>query len=51
MSDLRLLSQCESRAALFWDFTLCRMVVPYRRFGTNYQSCLQGSSMEPWGCP
>ena len=30
------------RSAHFWDFTQPRMVIPYRRFGTNYRSNLQG---------
>ena len=31
------------RSALFWDFTQRRMVVCCRRFGTTYQSHLQGT--------
>ena len=27
--------------ALFWDFRQRRMVIPYRRFDTNYQSHIQ----------
>jgi hypothetical protein len=30
--------------SLFWDFTQCIMVIVYRRFGTAYRFCLQGSS-------
>jgi hypothetical protein len=32
------------RYALFAEFTLRRMVVSYRRFGTTYRSNFQGSS-------
>jgi hypothetical protein len=42
-SEALFLSQATNlvmRSALFWDFTQCRMVVPYRRFGTNYW-CLE----------
>jgi hypothetical protein len=42
------------RTALFWDITQRVLVVPYRRFGTTYQSHLQDSwhlRMEPVGCP
>jgi hypothetical protein len=49
------------RCALFWDFTQRRMVLPYRRFGTTYQSHLDKSSslncltsqdgIVPIGCP
>jgi len=28
-------------SGLFWNFTHHRVVVPYRRFGTEYQSHLQ----------
>jgi len=28
---------------VFWDFTLTRMAVPYRSFGTNYHSERNGS--------
>jgi hypothetical protein len=31
------------RSALFWDITLSRVVILYRRFGTTYRSYLQGS--------
>jgi len=31
------------RSTLFWDFTQRRIVVSYRRFGTNHQSHIQGS--------
>ena len=31
------------RSALFWDVMQHMMVIPYRRFGTTYQSHLQGS--------
>jgi len=33
----------KTRFALFWVFTQRGMVIPYRRFGTTYRSCLQGS--------
>jgi hypothetical protein len=33
-----------SRSALSWDFTQCRMVVSYGRFGTTYRFYPQGSS-------
>jgi hypothetical protein len=29
------------RSAFFWDFRQLRMVIPYRRFGTTYQSHIQ----------
>lgn len=32
-----------NRSALFWDFTHLRVVIPYRLFGTDYRSHLQGS--------
>ena len=32
------------RCVLFWDMTQCTVVIPYRGFGKNYRSCLQGSS-------
>jgi hypothetical protein len=31
------------KSALLWDITQCVVVVPYRRFGTTYQSHIQGS--------
>jgi len=31
------------RYVLFWDVTQRRVVIPYRSFGTNYLSHLQGS--------
>jgi hypothetical protein len=31
-------------AVALWDFTQCIMVVVYRRFGTAYRLCLQGST-------
>jgi hypothetical protein len=34
-----------TRSALFWDFTQCKMLVPCRRFGTTYRSNLQGSTL------
>jgi len=30
-------------SALFWDITHRTAVIPYRRFGTDYMSDLQGS--------
>jgi hypothetical protein len=30
------------RCALFWDVTQCIVVIPYRHFGTEYLSHLQG---------
>jgi hypothetical protein len=36
------------RAAVFWDFTQRRVVIPFRRFGTNYRSQIQGSSSPSW---
>jgi hypothetical protein len=33
---------CQLRSALFWDITRHRVVIVYRRFGTTYQSHLQG---------
>ena len=46
----------DSRSALFWHTTQRRVLIPQRRFGTTYQSLLQGSSfrtlkMGPVGCP
>ena len=34
------------RLTVFWDITQRTVVIPNRRFGTNYQSRLQG----PMGC-
>jgi len=42
------------RTALLWAITQRVGVIPYRSFGTTYQSNLQGSKiemMEPIGCP
>jgi hypothetical protein len=33
-------------AAVLWDITQCVVSISYRRFGTTYQSHLQGSRME-----
>jgi len=32
------------RSSFFWDFTQCRLVVSYRRFGTTYWAHLPGPS-------
>ena len=34
------------RPAFFWDITQRMVVIPYRRFGTNYRSHLQGSKIK-----
>jgi len=26
------------KSVFFWDITKCRVVIPYRRFGTTYRS-------------
>jgi hypothetical protein len=31
----------QMRSELFWDFRQRRMVIPYRRFGTTYQTRIQ----------
>ena len=41
--DLSLLEIIHLRFALFWDFTLCTMVVCDWQFGKNYKSYLKGS--------
>jgi hypothetical protein len=33
------------RTALFWVTTQRVVAIPYRRFGTTYRSCLQGSRL------
>jgi hypothetical protein len=37
------------RSVLLWDITRLRVVIVYRRFGTTYQSRLQGSRAELQG--
>jgi hypothetical protein len=37
------LPNCQVRYTLFWDITQRRDVMPCRRYGTSYQSHLQGS--------
>jgi hypothetical protein len=36
----------ELRRALFWAITQPEVVISYRRFGTTYRSCLQGSRIQ-----
>jgi hypothetical protein len=36
------------RSSFFWDVTQRRLVFSYRRFGTTYKSCRQGSRMNHW---
>ena len=42
-ASLQASAAMEMRSELFCDFTQRRMVIPYRRFGTTYQSIIQGS--------
>jgi len=37
---------CSLKAKLFWDFTVHRLVVCYRRFGNTYLNQLQGLTLE-----
>ena len=32
------------RSAIIWDFTQCRVVIPYRRFGPTYPTYNRGSA-------
>jgi len=34
------------RVTVFWTITQGTVVIPYRRFGTNYRSHLQGSGIQ-----
>jgi len=43
-SDTENLLDLNLRSALFWDFTHCKMLVWYGRFGTTYRSDLWRSS-------